>query len=184
MRNPLRILWRDLMDLSRGDFAMKYLFPLPTVVLTYAAIGSFCMAALDENDLEKQTGRISAIQIEPETKKSKGSLFISLDNFGKWFRLTSDYSTHFDWIQARIKVNDHITIYHRNDFLTYVGMGKEYDIFQITKEDKPVFSIDRTKEKKVYLGGLTTFFSLALWSVYLLAYNARRKKGSEIKIQS
>jgi hypothetical protein len=173
-----RKVWRDLMDLSRGEFAVKYILPFIAAFMTYATIGSFCMAGLSTSSLEKQTGKVVDMQVAAlqGARNTYNPLWIRLDNYKDDFRLMESYSSSFKQLQSEIKAGDEITIFHRNTFLTILGFGKTYDVFQVDKGDKELFSIKTVRNHYFKIGLLTAFFSFGLWTTYYLLHVRRRRR--------
>jgi hypothetical protein len=187
MTNGLKTFWKDITNLSKADFGIKYLIPAIAAFMTFGTFGNFCMIKLDTDNLAKQTGPVNSIQVrflqglKPSYKYHP--LWIQLDNYPDEFRLMDTYSKEFERLQSEIKVGDEITVYYRNAFLTVLGFGKTYDIFQINKGDKIVLSMDVIKDNYNHLVLIMGIAASILWALYYFLYTVRQRKKKHLTSQ-
>ena len=180
MTNGLKKFWKELTNLRREEFGMKYIVPVIAAFITFGTIGSYCMTKLDIDDLEKQTGQVNYITVrflqglKPNYKYHP--LWIQLDNYEDEFRLMDTYSKEFQRLQSEIKIGDEITIYHRNQFLTVLGFGKTYDIFQINKGDQIILSIDIIKANYKHSVWMMGILAIVFWTLYYFLHTVRQRK--------
>lgn len=67
-----KMFWKDLSNLSRFQFACKYLFPSVAIFMTWGCLANLFQTRLDKSQLDKHIGKVSSIDVafEQGTKRS------------------------------------------------------------------------------------------------------------------
>lgn len=168
----LKIFWSDFSNLSRFQFACKYVFPTIAAFFTWGAIVNLHESTLDKKQLLQYEGRLENMEIvfQQGTKSSYRyyPLIISLKGLNKDFRLRDALSDWFPLLQDKIKLGDTISIYTRTEFQSKIGWGVSNDIYLIEKNNDPILPTSVIADYNSKQGKISLFISLPLWTLFIL----------------
>jgi hypothetical protein len=170
----------DLTNLSRFQFACKYVFPALAIFLTWGALGNFYTLTFSKRKLIAHNGIVTGMETRLEIGTTQYQqikyypIIISLNNSSKEFRLRDNFKEYFIELQNNMRNGDTATVYTRTKFDALVSWGKEGDIYQIEKNGNVLFPLTVVKAYNSNQALILSLFALVLWMLYAV-FRFRKK---------
>ena len=173
-KNSLKELW----NLSRWEFFVKYLLPFVLVFFAWALIGNLIEITYSKENLVRVTDKILSVNNvitkvvnKPLYKAKKHELRLYLENQDDYFRLNEKYK--YENFIDKLKKGDSVTVFFRPKYLVPIGMGRQKDIYQLESGNKVLFDISARKKNSK---GIVLVSSIALLIFGTLRYVAKKQK--------
>lgn len=172
--NIFKNFFKDLGDLSRSEFARKYVVQSVAIFMTWGAFGNFYNFGLSEKELLEKKGVVDNISIQLQVgttqyqNKEYYPLIISLENSTEKFRVRDNFNSYFSDIRDKIKKGDTVTILTRTKVESFLCWGKNGDVYQIRKNDSILFPLSVVKEYNKNQATFTAVFAFLLWTIYFV----------------
>ena len=173
MSNWITKLWRDSGQLSTRQLFFKYLLPFISILFSWFFLGSFCLSQLGTNSFVANKGEITNISFgldyEPgflsKYQHTIHPLQIALSNYTVEFRIRDNFIDDFEKLIPQMQQGDTISIYTTSQSQRIFG-GHPTDVYQIKKNGKTIFPLDRMKGyNSLYALGYG-LVALALWVLF------------------
>ena len=178
MINWLKTLWKNLGNLSKGQFFHIYVLPGLAIFFSWGLIGHLYLITLDKSSLVVTKGQVEdiAIRFEQGTRASYKyyPLKIELTNYPEEFRLPDVYKRDFAYLESKIQIGDTITLYTRHKWQVILGWGKQIDIYEIDKNGETLFSISEVVDEKKNQATLFSIFAIVFWTWYIIYRRIRK----------
>lgn len=124
----LKTILKDLGNLDRGQFFMKYVLPALVIFFTWGLIGHLFLLSLNTSSLLPNKGSVTNIAVVYEqgtrARYKYYPLKIALTNHPKEFRLPDVHQQEFPYLLQRIAIGDTITVYTRHRWQALLSWGK------------------------------------------------------------
>ncbi|MBI5021008.1 MAG: hypothetical protein HZB59_06195 [Ignavibacteriales bacterium] len=166
--------------MSNWDFGRKYLLLPVTLFFIYCTIGQFIEMSIRKIDLLYVKGKIISIQnvvtskiSKPFYKHSVRELRIYVEGYQEYFRISDNFN-YRDFI-ADLAIGDTVYIYHRNLLTTILGMGRQFDIYQLENKNRILFDLENRKQNASQLTLVSFMFSFFFGVFYLLSWLSDRE---------
>jgi hypothetical protein len=155
---------------NRFRFNTKYVLPIIASMVTYAVIGQFYTVSLSEKDLVSSSGRVSVIKkdtfLQNKGRDTTRRVSIKLFNSKNDFFLFDNSGEIYESIKQNVNTGDEVSILHRTQWQSIIGLGNEFQIFKLEKGGDILYHFGEAKQTF----GTTNVFEIlvvvGLWLLY------------------
>jgi hypothetical protein len=144
-------------------FKTKYALPIIASLLTYVVIGQIYSNSLTESDLTSSNGQVSIIKQEILLHNKSGDttkkVSIKLSNGTENFFLFDNTGDAYELLKQNVNIGDTISILHKTKFQSIIGVGGEYQVLKLAKDNDVLYSFDKAKQ---------TFGEISIWGIIVV----------------
>ncbi len=156
-------------------FKTKYVLPIIASLVTYVVIGQLYTGSLSESDLISSSGQVSLIKQDlyfhengrGKTNRVSFKLFNSNNNFF----LFDNNGDIYKLIKREINIGDEVSILHRTQSQSIIGLGNEFQILNIKRGRDVLYTFDEAKQT---FGAINIFEIMVMVGLWFLYFYFRR----------
>ena len=169
---------------SAFKFKTKYILPIIASLLTYVVFGQLYTISLSENDLVSSSGQVSVIKhdifLHNNSRDTTKRVSIKLFNSSNNFFLFDNNGDIYELIKQNVHVGDKVSLLHRTQLQSIIGLGNEFQIFKFEKNGEVLYNFDEAEQT---FGAVNVFEILVMIGLWFLYFYFRYKLKLQEKQQ-